>query len=211
MSALTDKYIDDDYDGLLHSNAEELPVTGQEDIYDGLGNKSSLKLGRACEGATICGPLTLDNLIVNGLTLINAIYPIGSVYFSVLSINPATTLGGTWEQIAIGRFIAGVGSTTDKNGLAGTVVSGNNTTGEYAHTLTEAELPAHVHAPLYLQYDEDDNPDPSIPAASVIINNKAAAGGAIEQTNSTTASTGGGLAHNNLPPTFGMYVFKRTA
>ena len=77
MSALTNLYIDDAYPGLLHANAAELPTTGQQDIYDGNGNISSLKLGRACNGATICGGLTVDTININGTNWFDLIYPVG--------------------------------------------------------------------------------------------------------------------------------------
>jgi hypothetical protein len=42
----------------------------------------------------------------------NAIYPVGSLYMSTVSTNPATILGfGTWEAWGEGRMIVGVSST----------------------------------------------------------------------------------------------------
>lgn len=211
MSDLTELYIDDGYPGLLHANAAAFPATGQEDIYDGLGNKSSLKLGRACEGATICGTLTVDDLEVIGTSLLNRIYPIGSVYFSALEATTtqvAALLGGTWEQIAQGRFVAGVGAGTDSNSVSHSVASGNGY-GEYSNTLTIAQLPSHTHSPLFTNISEDDNPDVSVPAVSLIGNN--ISGNDTYVSNSYTGATGSSLPHNNIPPSFGLYIFKRTA
>ena len=59
---LTQTKISDTYGGVLHSNGEPLPVSTLVNIYDGVGNKSSLKLGRACNGATVCGTFTCDIL-----------------------------------------------------------------------------------------------------------------------------------------------------
>lgn len=63
-ASLRNTNISDTYLGVLHSFGNALPGTGQQDIYDGIGNKSSLKLGRNCNGATICGTLSCDNLFV---------------------------------------------------------------------------------------------------------------------------------------------------
>jgi hypothetical protein len=65
---LTQTKISDTYGGVLHSNGEALPVSTQADIYDGLGNKSSLKLGRACNGATVCGTFTCDILSAGNIS-----------------------------------------------------------------------------------------------------------------------------------------------
>ena len=41
--------------------------------------------------------------------LIDMIYPIGSVYISVSSTNPATLFGGTWSQINEGYYLMSAG------------------------------------------------------------------------------------------------------
>lgn len=43
-------------------------------------------------------------------------YPVGSIFLSVIDINPSTWFGGAWEQIAQGRTLVGVDSNdTDFN------------------------------------------------------------------------------------------------
>ena len=59
---LTDKYIADTFDGLLHASGEPLPATGRATIYDGLGNKSAISLGREAEGVKISTKLSIDNI-----------------------------------------------------------------------------------------------------------------------------------------------------
>ena len=44
------------------------------------------------------------------LGIIDAIYPVGSIYMSVNEVSPETLFGGTWEQIE-DRFILAAGST----------------------------------------------------------------------------------------------------
>jgi len=67
-NSLSNTKINITYTSLLHANSVPLPVTSQEDIYDGAGNKSSLKLGRACNGATVCGTFTCDTLSAGNLS-----------------------------------------------------------------------------------------------------------------------------------------------
>jgi hypothetical protein len=50
---LTDQNIDETFAGLLHAQGAQLPTANQVDLYDGVGNKSALKVGRANNGATV--------------------------------------------------------------------------------------------------------------------------------------------------------------
>ena len=67
-NSLSNTKINITYASLLHANGVPIPTAGQEDIYDGAGNKSSLKLGRACNGATVCGTFTCDTLSAGNLS-----------------------------------------------------------------------------------------------------------------------------------------------
>lgn len=70
-------------------------------------------------------------------SLIDRIYPVGSIYMSMVSTNPATLLGGgTWEQLPTGRCIIGAN---------GTDYNAGDTGGSANRTLTVANLPAHTH------------------------------------------------------------------
>lgn len=209
QTTLTDNYIDETYMGLLHSKGQELPISGQEDIYDGNGNKSSLKLGRACEGATICGPLTITgSLNIGDKTFLDLVYPTGSIYLSVSPTNPATLFGGTWTQVATGKFLVGVGVGQDSDGNQETFSEGETNIGTYKHTLKLSEMPEHNHAPIYLCVDEDDNPDVNVnPTFSVIGNNRY--GPLSEQYSSSTGPAGSSQPHNNIPPSFGVYMWRR--
>lgn len=218
----TDEYILDTYTGILHSDLA-LPETGQSTIYDGEGNTSSLKLGRACNGATICGTLTVDDLIINNVadadadaTIINKIYPIGSIYFSATSINPAATIGGGWSQIANGQFIVGIGGNSDVNGENRNFGYGSNG-GEYSHLLTEQEMPAHRHGmkspsgnQFYLTNDNNSGPPPEDAADGVLRND-----GPDKDKDGwfwpNMEYSGGNQRHNNIPPAFGLYVWQRVS
>lgn len=140
-------------------------------------------------------------------------YPIGGILMSTLAANPATYIpGSNWIAISQGKFIAGVGLGSDQNGDALCVEMGGDTEsplnnfliGERNHTLTVNEMPSHSHVSYInigagsnsLSYQNGpqpqnwrlDNPYPY-----------------------TTTNTGGGVKHNNIPPFYGLYIWKRTS
>ena len=77
-----------------------------------------------------------SNSLVNDL--LNRVYPVGSIYMSVVNVSPAAFLGGTWQAIEQGRMLMAAGSSWQ----AGT------TGGAAYHTLTVAEMPAHDHSAI---------------------------------------------------------------
>lgn len=205
---LTNTNISETYRGILHFRGEQLPATGQVDVYDGIGNKTSIKIGRACNGVTVCGPLTCDEVKVSNWSItkanvIDLIYPVGSVIHSINSASPATRFPGTvWEQIAEGRFIVGVGTGVDSRGEYKAFGLGE-TSGEYNHRLTEPEMPSHTHQTV-IPYSNESGTSGD-PWGSGNSNKK------FEGNYTFTPSyAGGNLAHNNTPPAYGLYVFKRT-
>lgn len=149
--------------------------------------------------------------------IVNAIFPINSIYLTFTSANPGTWLGGTWEQESTGLFLVGVGSDNDKNGTVRTFVAGgdgNTTLGEYTHVLTEAEIPAHSHLHgVHIQsarsanvYGATQSGTPGLANGSVDID-------AIEgdPNQGYTSTIGSSQSHNNIPPCFGIYVWRRSA
>ena len=71
----------------------------------------------------------------NGESLLNLVYPVGSIYWSSNDTDPGTLFGGTWQQIKDMFVLA-----------AGDSYSVNNTGGEKTHTLTIDEMPSHDHS-----------------------------------------------------------------
>ena len=82
--------------------------------------------------------------IGNPAFTLDKVFPVGSIYLSTNSANPSTYLGGTWEAFGQGRVLIGAGEGTDANSVKKTF-TGGATGGEYEHTLTTAEMPAHNH------------------------------------------------------------------
>jgi hypothetical protein len=127
---------------------------------------------------------------------ISAAWPVGSVFISVLSTNPATLLGfGTWEAIAAGRVLVGFDA-----GQAefDTLLE---TGGAKTHTLTVNEMPAHTHTQ---SVNSTATGGLSGYTADTSTNNSVTSG-------YSTGSTGGGAAHNNLMPYLVVSMWRRTA
>lgn len=129
--------------------------------------------------------------------ILEAVYPVGSIYISVNSTSPQTLFGGTWEAIK-GKFLLG-SSSTHKAGSTG---------GEETHTLTTGEMPEHTH-PMYSGNaggDGEWTPDKGVYLVD-----------SVTQTKTTWWArlgmdyAGGGNAHNNMPPYLAVYMWKRTA
>jgi hypothetical protein len=78
-----------------------------------------------------------ENSLGNNLRkiLLDAIYPVGSIYMSIKNDNPGRTLGGTWEQISQGRMLLGAGDWKTDIGDTDTI------SGESKSKLLEAILP----------------------------------------------------------------------
>lgn len=127
----------------------------------------------------------------------NNIYPIGSIYMSVNSVNPSTVFGGTWEQIKDTFLLA-----------AGNTYNAGTTGGEATHTLTVEEMPSHAH-----KLCSDINPDGSNKVMNPESNGTSNQDRVYNNTYSwpNTYNTGGDKPHNNMPPYLTVYMWKRTA
>lgn len=96
------------------------------------------------------GMNTLASQAILKSELLNAVYPIGSIYLSINKTNPSTIFGGTWVLWGSSRTIVGATATgtaeaeggsptasvTHNHTISGTV---NNT------TLTADQIPSHSH------------------------------------------------------------------
>ncbi len=150
---------------------------------------------------------------LNGKSLIDLIYPVGSIYISVNNVSPQTFLGGTWESFASGRTLVGVDtSQTEFNSVS-------KTGGAKTHTLTVAQMPQH-EGHMYDNFNESGYVERNGDTNSYYLNSTGASGyGKYENRPYKVVSgnemvmqgytRGGGQAHNNLQPYITVYMFKR--
>lgn len=137
-------------------------------------------------------------LRVGGKSLLDMVYPVGSIYLSVSGTDPQTLFGGTWARLEDVFLLA-----------AGAKHAAGSTGGEESHILTEAEIAPHKHAMAY-------SPDASASSTGFAYGIAAGsatneAGGRGYASNLGTFSAGGGQPHNNMPPYLAVYTWKRTA
>ena len=139
----------------------------------------------------------MDNL-VSTLTeqyasIIDIVYPVGSIYMSVNAADPSNLFSGTaWEKLE-GRFLLG-SSSAYTNGATG---------GEATHTLTAVEMPTHRHSIYY--------PNAGGPYGDANISYPEGSG--VNKTWQAemckTEIAGDGVAHNNMPPYLVVNMWKR--
>jgi hypothetical protein len=143
-------------------------------------------------------------------TLLEQAWPVGSVYVSVSSVNPAAVFGfGTWVAFGAGRCLVGVDAgDTDFD-------AAEKTSGAKTVTLTEAQMPAHTHVQNAHSHVQTVNsattggtsgytPDTST-------NTGVNSGYSTAQATATNQNTGGGQPHNNVQPSISVHFWKRTA
>lgn len=146
--------------------------------------------------AEYVGGVDLDAATLN--YAFQLMHPVGSVYISTSSANPANIFGfGTWEPCCVGRFPLGVDENDPNIGLSG------YKDGEKEVTLTKNDLPKTIGQALL--YDSNAAEQPSETDALVTQWSKKYRTGLENVVNQF-----GGSAHNNMPPYETFYFWKRT-
>ena len=132
-------------------------------------------------------------------------YPVGALFMSTENISPATLFGGTWERIK-GRFIWGI-EDGEQAGITG---------GEATHTLTETELPEIDGEFATAVVGQHTNK--GVKGHAYGTNFGTFTSGGITGTDITNETQygygykfGGNQPHNNMPPYYGAYIWRRTA
>jgi adhesin HecA-like repeat protein len=124
-------------------------------------------------------------------SILDYVYPVGSIYLSYSHVSPADMFGGEWVRIEDAFLWA-----TTASGTIG------QTGGEKTHTLTVDELPAHSHTSKGMYVATG-----SATGAMVGTDTPSGTASADKKTN----NTGGGKAHNNMPPYIQISAWRRTA
>lgn len=148
------------------------------------------------------------------------VYPVGSIYMSTVSTNPATLFGfGTWEAMPAGRVLLAQGKSS-----WGTTYNAGSTGGEATHQLTVGELPAHNHTAStnttgnhthqFQLYGPNGNTNMNFPSDfdTNYARNKGTTLSAGNHSHTININnTGSSQSHNNMQPYLTVYMWKRTA
>lgn len=166
-----------------------------------------------------------SQLVIDNATICNLIYPVGSIYLSINSTNPATLFGGTWQQLK-DKFLLGAGDIYS-SGTSGGSANHNHTVPGHTHT-----SPAHNHniddcvalintfnkyveikGKTYYWYSEERAVGASYEGSGRSNN------WAVQTRGDTSTTTPGNTgstelttnSSSNLPPYMTVYMWKRTA
>lgn len=155
-----------------------------------------------------------ENGVLSKESIVDLIYPVGSLYMSILNNDPTILFGGTWEKIK-DKFILASGD----NYEAGTIG------GEENHLLTVDEMPGHTHD-ISEGGEHDHNQNflefrwPTNYNGTKLVGRPQSLEAQSTDEQATTSegshshiisSAGGGLSHNNMPPYLAVYIWKRTS
>lgn len=121
-----------------------LKMPAQEDFYniEDHNNNSRIIDNKYKELSDLIGAVKSE--------LLDATYPVGSIYMSVNKTDPGTLFGGTWEKLPAGRCLIGAGSYTPTNtsystGDASTTYIAGAQGGQRQRFITPSCMPNHSH------------------------------------------------------------------
>ena len=134
--------------------------------------------------------------------LLDLIYPVGSIYMSMVNVNIASTLGGTWEPLG-DTFLLGVGTTYGANQVGGKSTyqlranagAVNNDIASFSYWADLATTYQTHHAPTYNSESFGNISNPNPINHSIVVTDK--------NTNNATTTI--------MPPYRTVYMWKRTA
>jgi hypothetical protein len=144
--------------------------------------------------------------------LLDAVYPVGSIYTNASNAtNPATLLGfGTWAAFGAGRVMVGHNAadplfdTAEETGGSKDAIVVSHT-----HTASTASAGSHTHGVYGIQQAGGGPGFTAVGSAGTIVANTVAAG---DHTHTVTVNSAGNSGTNaNLQPYITVYMWKRTA
>ena len=146
---------------------------------------------------------TPESILSTTEEVLRKVYPVGAVYMSVNSADPADLFGfGTWERVK-DRFLL----------AAGDAYAAGSTGGEATHTLTINEMPKHGHEmpPWIWAVSATYNTGPNDIHGGTSTGNAVPYNDGKSKQTQYSENVGGGNPHNNMPPYLAVYIWKRTA
>lgn len=140
-----------------------------------------------------CFPQNSESVEVSGKTIVDMIYPVGSIYLSVNNTDPSTLFGGTWVQIK-DQFLLSAGDT----------YAGGSTGGDATH---KHVLPIGFDNTSLYGYGDNDY----FPAFGSGVRSNVHRISTAINTDTGAVRIGSTDSASSLPPYIAVYVWKRTA
>ena len=155
----------------------------------------------------------IDNMEDEKFDLLT-VYPVGAIFQSTYNTSPASLFGGSWESLR-DRFLVGAGNTYEAGNIGG----------EAYHVLTNPELPTHHHYFANTSYTIGNGGTGYEGNMNLVIGGhedyivcfkngplgkpNAAFVAATQQDH--TLGAGDNAGHNNMPPYYAVYMWRRYA
>ena len=221
--------ISETYKGLLHTSNVPIEENTLAVVYDGKGNKSSMKLGKENNGVEFSGKVKATDFSIRDFTtIVDYLYPKGAIYLSTTDTNPGSRfLGTSWEKVSEGKFLVGVANNAlDANSKTKSFSVGNNN-GNYENTLTTNQMPSHTHTGINVIAAAGSTASTYSSGKTTALDRQVVikhetGGHSVTKTTDVNITlhkdglvildpTGGGQPIENTPPSYGVYIFKRIA
>lgn len=195
-----------DYFETVYIYAADIPMGFVLIEYDAESGRG-ISYGAACKGPGFHLNMPFDYY---GKSLLDLIYPVGSLYISVNETSPAELFGGKWERFGQGRTLVGVDTAQTEFNAPG------KTGGEKSHKLTPNEMPSHGN---HLYTDPNQRYGAGNFDRGFLSTNKMELYGETPRGWNVVGNEvypsgrvlGGDVAHNNLQPYITCFMWVRTA
>lgn len=144
----------------------------------------------------------IDDLETTFAQVFDRVYPVGSIYMTMIDMDPSTLFGGEWTRVAQGRTLVGVDE--EDADFAHAEMEG----GEKKVALTEAQNGPHTHMQKYGTSAVTGGTDITGNMTTSSVGWRA---GQIVNTGYYTNASGDGAPHENMPPYITCYIWQRIA
>lgn len=193
-------------------------IMSQKAVTDAIDNIPSVDIVQTTGQSltAVMSQKAVTDAMLTAQTILNMVYPVGSIYMSTGSTSPALLFGGGWERIE-DKFLLASGPTYTSGGSGGS----ENV------TLTESNLPSHTHGfsattgssgshTHNVGWDQDG----SSGSVRYTVHHKGASGAQgtgptsssgshTHSVSGTTNATGSGTSFSIMPPYISVNMWKR--